>query len=161
MSDDGFDPSRELKLTGMVIDQANLIELMMKKVIEAYVQPPKERSEFFSRHVLNNSIVPFAGKIRLIFAINNALSLVRLNKNAFHRLAAIRNAFAHNDVGSGLRVDAPLDPDMPLSTYVVVESIDGDGSIRTVSRDDAALEFHEAFDVAHKSLEEMLDKMGG
>jgi len=101
--DDDDDPrlpniGREWSLIGIVISQFNAIELTMTKILSTYIQPKDERVNFVERNVFNNSIISFAGKIKLIAAFAKIENLRGIDTNTFHRLLAVRNAIAHNDI---------------------------------------------------------------
>ena len=102
-----------------------------------------------------------AAKTKLVFAINNDLSLAPLDRNRFHRLLAIRHAFAHNDVLSGFEIDIPEDLESPIGDYVVMESIKGDGSIERLRRDTAFEEFYSPYEYVKTTLQSMLAKLRG
>lgn len=129
----------------------------MKAIIEAYVEPRADREAFFRAYVLNNAIVPFAAKMKLVFAINKDLQLVKLEANAFHKVMSLRNAFAHNDLISGIRVDETARSDE--GSAVVLESVRGDGGMETVTRDAAYQEFRKAHERVESCLREMLGKL--
>jgi len=154
-----MNPDEEWKRAGLVLDHFNQLEGLMKDVIEAYVRPVETRAIFFRAYLLNNAIVPLAGKIKLIFAINNELSLVSLDRNRLHRLLAIRNAFAHNDVLSGFDVHIPENLESPITEHVYMESIKGDGSIERLTRDRATGEFFTLHQYVKTALEEMVAKL--
>ena len=151
--------AEEWERAGRIIDQCNELEDLMKAVIEAYVAPSEESAGFFRACLLNNSIVSLGSKIKLIQVINKQRSLIKLDQNQLHRLIAIRNAFAHNDLRTGLRFKVQ-DRDA-LIQYVVMESIKGDGSIQKVTRDEAAKEFAQVHKDVKSGLKAMLRKLRG
>lgn len=133
----------------------------MKRVIEAYIRPADDRRLFFRAYLLNNSVVALSAKLKLIFAINNELSLVKIDRHSFHRLLAIRNAFAHNDIGSGFRVGVPEDPQSSVSEHIVMESIKSDGSTEIITRAEALREFESVLTNVQEALRTMLEKLRG
>ncbi|HLA74421.1 MAG TPA: hypothetical protein VJM76_00730 [Gammaproteobacteria bacterium] len=137
-----FNPTHEIKTIGLVLDQSNRLEQIMKEIITSYIRPRERTKDFVEINVLNNSVVSFASKIKLILAINNREGLVKLDQNKLHRLLSIRNAFAHNDVISGIRVHVPHDPGQSTKVYMVLDRMKGDGGVETLSRDDAYADFY-------------------
>lgn len=154
-----LEPSLEWHRAGLVVELCNQIELYMKAIIEAYVRPRADRGSFFRAYVLNNAIVPFAAKMKLVLAINREANLVQLDTIALHKVMNLRNAFAHNDLVSGIRVEEPTSIDDPLQESVVLESIRGDGAMDTVTREAAFEQFRDAHERAEKCLKEMLGKL--
>lgn len=152
-----MDAQFEWSTTGQVVELCNQIELYMTAIIEAYVEPRADREEFFRAYVLNSAIVSFSGKMKIVFAVNKNLKLVKIDKNVFHRVMSLRNAFAHNDLISGIQVDKTTDSTEP--NVVVLESIRGDGSMEIITRDDAYQEFKNAYEKVETSLREMLGKL--
>lgn len=156
-----FEPTREWQRAGLVIELCNQIELYMKAIIEAFVAPPSAREAFFRGYVLNNAIVSFGSKVKLVAAINRELNLVTLDVGAMHKVANLRNAFAHNDVLTGLRVEEPASGDDALRESVVLESIRHDGAMQVVERDVAFSDFRAAHGKVEACLKEMLGKLRG
>lgn len=149
----------EIHRAGWVVELCNQIELYMKAIIEAFVAPRADREVFFRAYLLNNAIVPFAAKMKVVLAINNELKLTALDTNAFHTVMKLRNAFAHNDLISGIRVEEQKG--VPLEPRVVLESIEGSGVLKEISRDEAFRNFIVAHKSAEASLKVMLGKLRG
>ena len=149
----------EWERTGLVVELANQIELYLTAIIESYVLPRDDRQAFFRSHVLNNATVSLGSKIKIVLAINRDLSVVELNPDALHKVAQLRNAFAHNDLISGIRVDLNKDSSDPGSVIVGLESIKGNGELLYISRDDAFTQFKKYHKIAESNLKEMLGKM--
>lgn len=145
--------------TGLVIEQCNRIEQYLKAIIEAYVLPRDDRQEFFRSHVLNSSIIPFGGKVKLVIAINKDLDLVKLNNDSLHKIMQLRNAFAHNDIISGVKVDLSKEVTDPGAITIGLESISGNGALKYVTRDEAFKEFQNVYQTSENSLKEMLGKL--
>lgn len=143
------------------MELCNQIELYLKAIIEAYVAPRADREAFFRAYVLNNAIVSFSAKVKIVLAINRKECVVRLDSDALHKIMNLRNAFAHNDLISGIRVeDQPMGDDPPAES-VVLESIKGNGKLETITRKDAFDQFQQAHAQVESSLREMLGKLRG
>ena len=156
-----MDQSEEYLRVGVVVELCNQIELYMKAIIEDYVEPRQDRATFFRAYVLNNAIVSFSSKMKLVFEINRDLQLVKLDRDAFHKVMNLRNAFAHNDLISGIRVEEPMGGNESIMKTVVLESIRGDGLMDTISRGAAFQEFRMAHQNVESSLKLMLGKLRG
>jgi len=121
-----------------VIRATNIVETKMKNIIAAYVGPSPDRADFVASHLLNNSIVSFAAKVKLVLAIAEAVS-VKVKRNALHTLLSRRNAFAHQDHLTALRFTTD-DEGIP-DISVVVESIKASGELESVTHEKAMYEF--------------------
>jgi hypothetical protein len=149
----------ETSRTGTVVELCNQIELYMKAIIEAHIAPPANRQGFLRDYVLNNAIVSFGSKIKLVLAINEQARLVALDAAVLHKVGNLRNAFAHNDLISGIRAELATNPEGPGAVSVVVESIKANGGMQTIARDQAYEEFRVAHAKAESCLKEMLGKL--
>ena len=129
----------------------------MKRVIEAFIEPSPDRSEFVLSYLLNNATIPFGAKVKIVLAIAKRLS-VKVDRNAFHTLLSRRNAFAHQDHLSSIRVitDSEDYPDISF----VVESIKGSGELETVTHARAFSQFMGALVEVENSLDALLTELG-
>lgn len=154
-----MDTLQETWRIGRVVELCNQIELYMTAIIEAYVAVPADRESFLRTCLLNSAIISFGSKIKLVLAINERTSLVGLDDEAIRKVGNLRNAFAHNDLISGIRVkDSSIQASDPVVT-VVVESIKANGQMRTITRDQAFEDFMNAQAKAESCLREMLGKL--
>ena len=159
---DEFSYDRELHLIGLIIDNFNQMELLITKIITSYVDPNKEKMDFFLFQLMNNSIISFSSKIKLLIAINKKNKYVKLNRDGLYRLLAIRNAIAHNDVISKYKVIIPKNlMDDNIVECVFVERLKPDGTIETITKNSAFLEFFELHENIMKDLNEIFDKIHG
>ncbi|SCZ63074.1 hypothetical protein [Thiohalomonas denitrificans] len=149
--------NREEEHLIFVIRSTNIVETKMKRVIEAFINPSPDRSEFVVSYLLNNATIPFGAKVKVILAIAKRL-FVRVDRNAFHTLLSRRNAFAHQDHLSSIRVitDSEDYPDVSF----VVESIKGSGELEIVTQERVFAEFMEAFIKVDEYLDELLTALG-
>jgi len=146
----------EWNLIGLVVSQFNNLELTMTKIISKYIQPKHERLEFVEKNLLNNSIVSFGAKVKLISAISRIEKLGSVDRDKLQRLLAIRNAIAHNDVISNIRTHIPDDPDEDIFRYIVMDRMKSDGSIETLPKSEAYGEFLMLYDEVTKQIEVVL-----
>jgi len=151
------DRDREQERLVFVIRATNVVETKMKRVIAAFINAPSERSSFVDSYLLNNATVPFGTKVKLVLAISRALSL-KVNREAMHVLPSRRNAFAHQDHLSSVRVlnGAGGYPDIDF----VVESIKASGELETVTQTRAFAEFVEAYATVEADLDALLSALG-
>jgi hypothetical protein len=154
-----MDTLQETWRIGRVVELCNQVELYMTAIIEAYVAAPANRESFLRTYVLNSAIITFGSKIKLVLAINERTSVVDLDDEAIRKVGNLRNAFAHNDLISGIRVEDPTVqvPDPPVT--VVVESIKSNGQMLTITRDQAFADFMKAHAKAESCLREMLGRL--
>ena len=136
-----------------VIRATNRLESSMKDVIASFLAISETRSAFLRSHVLNNAVMPFAAKVKVVQAIAKTLDL-RINREAMHTVQSRRNAFAHQDHLESIRIltDRQGVPDVSF----VVEAIKGAGDLDVVSQADAFAQFVEASDTMLHDLDCLL-----
>jgi hypothetical protein len=135
-----------------VVQHTNAVESQMKSVISAYFDIAGGKRDFFEANFLNNAIVSFASKIKMVLAINKRAGLVTdLDRDAFHKLNSRRNAFAHQDVFQSMRWGPPEDGSSRGVRYVL-ESMKGDGEFEVLTREQAFEQFMEAYLKVHPCL---------
>jgi hypothetical protein len=154
-----MDTLQETLRIGRVVELCNQIELYMTAIIEAYVSPRANKEQFLRGFVLNSSVVSFGSKIKLVLAINEQASVIKLDSEEIRKVGDLRNAFAHNDLISGIRMEDPTVqvPDPPVT--VVIESIAANGRMRTITRDQAFADFMTAHAKAESCLKKMLETL--
>lgn len=154
-----MDTLQESWRIGRVVELCNQIELYMTAIIEAYVDSPADKQQFLRSFVLNSSVVSFASKIKVVLAIFERTSDGTLDSEAIRKVGQLRNAFAHNDLVSGIRTPDPTEqnPDPPVT--VVVESITSSGKMQTITRDQAFRDFMDAHTKAELCLKQMLGRL--
>jgi len=153
--DNDVDIKHEWAMVGMVIDHFNQLEHTITEIITIYISPKDSRVEYFKNNLMNNSIISFGAKVKLLLGINKQEKLVKLNRDSFHRILSVRNAIAHNDIATKLKIEIPEDPYDDISTYIIMDRMKGDGSIETIPKSQAFSEFYEL----HMELQEDLDEM--
>lgn len=80
-----------------VIQKFNKIEAELKEILTLYINPSNDKRGFTQNFLLHNSIISFAGKLKLFKRINNEEGWMNNNYfQDFYRLLHIRNAFAHS-----------------------------------------------------------------
>lgn len=141
----------------LVIRSTNIVETKMKKIITAFIRTPPERVDFVHGYLLNNATLPFAAKVKLVLSIAKSLSIA-VDREAMHTLLSRRNAFAHQDHLTSIRIvnDSRGHPDVGF----VVESIRGSGELETVTHDKAMAEFLQALGQVEVDLDALLGALG-
>ena len=147
------DYDEELRSIGLVIEKANEVERLLDEIIFAQINPNASGQNFVLGNLLHNSIISFAGKVKLVLYINKKHNLGELNRENLHKLLNLRNAFAHNDMWDKFDVHEPEDENSDKELYIYMESMVGNGSIKRIRRDHA----HSEVDVLYKSLKKQLE----
>jgi len=142
-----------------IVQWTNWVESTMKRIITLYLKIPAEQVDFFEGNVLNNAVIGFAQKVKVVQAINRrAAAVKKFEQHPFSVMMTRRNAFAHQDLMTSVRLIEDKDglPDVQL----VIESMQGNGELEEITRERAFAEFFEAFMKCEKILDEMLVALG-
>lgn len=135
----------ELRNIGKIIHEAGKIENLLDEIISEYFISDLNLESFFRKTILNASL-EFSKKVKIVSQIAKKEDL-EFNSGPFHRIMAIRNAFAHNDLSSTLR--------MNIDTYEyswILKSSKSDGTYEEIERSKAMKDFFENIDKAEKVL---------
>ena len=133
-----------------VIDRASLIENIINQIIVGYCKPRKAAWEFMWSVVLDTSVMSLGAKVKVVMAVSQEMGF-NLEKNALHRVIALRNAFAHHasDAHPVLAVGRTPEEDTSYLQFWVLE---GSGKILRIKRHEAFAEFNAAYRKARESL---------
>lgn len=153
--EDIFD--KEWKMIGFIIAQFNELELLMTKILTKYISPSENKKEFVESQMLNNSIISFGSKVKLILHISKNNNFGKVDREMLHRILSIRNAIAHNDIVEKFKTRIPEDFDEDIYHYFVVDRIKGDGSLETINKDKLYGEFF----TLHRELDKQLNHIYG
>jgi hypothetical protein len=156
----GVDPRHEWETLGLLLDEFNTLEHEMAQVICSFLKPAAERAEFLETIVLHNAVAPFAAKVKMLLAIAKVTSGPRLDRDKFHRLLNIRNAFAHGRTIAGLRINRNALRDEPHGAYLIIETLLGDGSFKQEVRAAAAGDAFRLLEELRKSVETLKQHVG-
>ena len=153
-----MDPGHDKKEEDLVfvIRATNIIETKMKEVIAGFIGAAADRADFVESYLLNNAVISFAAKAKLILAIASALS-IKINRDALHILLSRRNAFAHQDHVNSIRL-VKDQRGMPTASYVV-ESFKASGELEAITHERAFAEFVEAYSKVDSDLEDLHAKL--
>jgi hypothetical protein len=163
--EESFGFETQLKALSLVLFKFNQLESRLASIIDRYVGAPDRGGEFFRRHVMHNSITPYAAKVKLVLAISEEIfDDEKLDQSALHRLGHFRNAFAHGDIAKAYRwpsVDdllvGALDDDFKFTPTVIVESVKADGTIEERPRSEVIAKFFELMDVVEPQLDRLAE----
>jgi hypothetical protein len=138
-----------------VIDRSASIENIINQIIVGYCKPRKDAWEFMWSVMLDTSVMALGAKIKVVMAISHEMSF-SLEKNAVHRVIALRNAFAHHASNAHpvLAVGKTPEEDTSYLQFWVLES---SGKISRVKRHEAFDEFNAAYCKARDSLVQLKD----
>ena len=133
-----------------VIDRAALIENIINQIIVGYSKPRKDAWEFMWSNVLDTSVMSLGAKVKVVMAVAREMGF-DLEKNALHRVIALRNAFAHHasDAHPVLAVGRTPRED---TSYFQFWALEGSGKISRIKRHEAFTEFNSSYCKAQDSL---------
>src|SRR6476660_3528806 len=78
-----------------IVQWTNWVESTMKRIITLYLNIPAEQVDFFEGNVLNNAVIGFAQKVKVVQAINRrAAAVKKFEQHPFSVMMTRRNAFA-------------------------------------------------------------------
>lgn len=133
-----------------VVDRAALIENILNQVIEEFCEPREDRFNFFWNVVLDSSIMPMGSKVKVASAIAQELDF-KLAHDSLHKVMSLRNAFAHHNTGSHPVISVGKTEEESQVHYEL-QILNNSGKLCLKRRDDALLEFNDAFSVGKESL---------
>lgn len=136
-----------------VINRTDLIENILNQVIVGFCGPRKDASEFMWNVVLDTSVMPLGGKLKVAMAAAGEMRL-KLDKDALHNVLSMRNAFAHHSSTAHPVLAIGVAPDKDR-TYNQLWILNGSGKITRKERAAALAEFDAAYESAKKSLVEL------
>lgn len=99
-------------LIAHIIIRFNKIESQIKDIIATYIN--SEQEDFVNNFLLNNLVINFSNKYKLLRAIakKNNIEIDKKFNNGIHILSSIRNAVAHSDQLSNISIiDAEMESD--------------------------------------------------
>jgi hypothetical protein len=131
------------------------IENIINQVIVGYCKPRNDAWEFMWSIVLDTSIMPLGAKVKVAMAAAHELGF-DLERNALHRVIALRNAFAHHASNAHPVLSVGRTPEED-SSYYQFWVLEGSGKISRIKRHDAFTEFNQAYIKARDSLIKLKD----
>ena len=78
-----------------VVTRFNEIEFQLTSILIRALSIPNDKQRFAFRVLFNNAIIPFAQKVKLLFNLQGEMRWPVVDPKCFHRIAHIRNQFAH------------------------------------------------------------------
>ncbi|MBL0350201.1 MAG: hypothetical protein IPP68_07495 [Elusimicrobia bacterium] len=150
-----------------MLDEFNRIETQIKDIIIHFIHPSPEMMDFSRVFLMDNSIISFASKVKILLAINAQTNFVRIRPDEFHELLRIRNAFAHNQVLPKFNksdqltfLKSEVTKNIPKRKkhrfyYYTLDTIQNNGKIKMLERNSAFLRFSELSETIQKTLKNM------
>ncbi len=133
-----------------VIDRTDLIENVINQIIVGYCKPRKEAWGFMWSIVLDTSVMSLGAKVKVVMAVSHEMRF-KLDKNALHRVIALRNAFAHHSTNAHPVLVVGCSPEERTS-YFQLLVLESSGKVSRIKRDEAFAEFNVAYRAARDSL---------
>ena len=138
-----------------VIDRTALIENVLNQIIAGYCAPRKAAEEFMWSVVLDSSVMPLGSKIKVALAVAHELEF-RLNRDALHKVVALRNAFAHHATTAYPAINLGARPEQ-TTTHFELWVLEGSGKIARLKRHEAFADFNRAYRAARQSVAALKD----
>lgn len=143
-------PQQEVPDLVKVVNRAAHIENLMDQVISNYCAPRKKASTFMWTVLLDSSVMPLGGKAKVVAAVAQMVGCT-FERNAVHRIIALRNAFAHNSTDAHQAVVFGR-TDEETYSYCQFMTLGPSGEIKIEKRHEAFAEFNDLFTVVKQSL---------
>lgn len=154
------DLTKEQKEIAFVIERTNYIEYQIKEIITTYLQTNKSKRDFVKNILLNNGILNLGAKIKLLMYISDNEGW-NIDKDIFHRIITIRNAFAHNDtVHENISITMINKNEVNnVEFYMTLDTVKSSGKLERIKRQDALQEFTNKYVVAKDFLDGIRKKI--
>jgi hypothetical protein len=133
-----------------VIDRTALIENVLNQIIAGYCAPRRAAEEFMWSVVLDSSVMPLGAKIKVALAVAHEMEF-KLNRDALHKVVALRNAFAHHATIAYPAINVRLNPEQ-TTTHFELWVLEGSGKIARLKRHEAFADFNRAYRAARQSV---------
>lgn len=125
-----------------VVARFNEIEFQLTAILIRALALPKDKHRFAFKVLFNNAIIPFAQKVKLLFNLREEMGWPAVDSKCFHRIAHIRNQFAHCMPQTHIKANYLTDEQrFEAELILMLESIDGSGRLKPTSAKDAFDEF--------------------
>jgi hypothetical protein len=140
-------PSETKMETAFVIERANYIEYVLKKILIKYISPPDDRVLFLNDIILNNSMLNFGAKVKAFLYLVEKNKWEKIKQEHFHKIINVRNAFAHCDTVTQ-NIKITMDDNgcsQVADAYYYLESVKSSGKFIQTKREDALHEFTQSY----------------
>ena len=127
---------------GQILDNFNQLEGLISEIITAYVCPVENKRYFMYSFLLNNSIISFGAKIKVLLRINSIEKYIEIKSHDLHRLLSLRNAVAHKDSNPKYGFEQSASNDAKGKAYLVLEKMRSDGTVDHLNQEEAYSEFN-------------------
>jgi len=160
---DENDLTLEEKQNGYIISMFNVIEGKVEDIIYRFLNPSIEKEEFVRDILLNNAILNFSSKVKLLIYISNELGYdLAKTPDSLHKLMNIRNKFAHNDPNN-VKTEFIFDDDtraiLKISSESILKSVSGKGKKKEETRKEMLEKFVELVKKVWKPIWDLMNKL--
>lgn len=125
-----------------VVGRFNEVEFQLTALLIDALEFPKQKQNFAYRVLFNNAIIPFAQKLKLLLNLRAELDWPTFDPASFHRLAHIRNQFAHCLPQEHIEFQIRQgEKQVTAESKIMLESINGQGRLTPTSAREAFEEF--------------------
>ena len=139
----------------IIVNRTALIESLLNQAIVEFCNPELVEFDFFWTVLLNSSIMPIAGKVKVANAISQRLNM-KLNNVALQDVMKYRNAFAHHKTNSHPVITVGGAQEVTQVHYTLL-IISQSGKVTKESREDALAKFDSSCEAAKESLAGLID----
>ncbi len=156
--------TKEQQQIAVVVDKTNDLEMLLKRIIGICLSPgDKKKREMLENALLHSSVVELGKKIRIFFVLCDfeRITIDNKTKDVFHRVIALRNAFAHNDTS---RIYSTIERKQGEKFAKIVnefmmleEQVGSSGKLKRQKRDEAFDEFNNKYIIVESKLKEIAD----
>ena len=139
----------------VIINRTALIESLLNQAIVEFCNPKLVEFDFFWTVLLNSSIMPIGGKVKVANAISQRLN-IKVDNVALQNVIKYRNAFAHHRTNSHPVVTVgPTQEETEMHYTLLI--ISQSGKVTKERREDALATFDASYEAAKKSLTALID----
>jgi hypothetical protein len=138
-----------------VIQKFNKIEEELKEILTLYIEPSIDKRSFTKNFLFHNSIISFAGKLKLFAKINSEMDWIE-NKyiQDFYSISSIRNAFAHSPT-TDTQPSLSFPIKFPAKFQYHVEVSHSKDVFKLRAMEELYVEFNEKYEKLYSSLVEI------
>lgn len=155
----GLKKFNQVEAQGWIINSAIKIEEYLNYIIFQYFDP--KRPKLFKSHVLNSSIMSFGSKLKVLNAILGYSKEANSIISKIQKIAAIRNAFAHNNSKHSMKfnLDNNGEGKTKLWTEDIINVMNSQGKIIAKNSFEYMIEFLELYKEVEPILKRILEDM--
>ncbi len=147
----------QVEAQGWIINSAIKIEEYLDYIIFQYFDP--KRPKFFRSHVLNSSIMSFGSKLKVLNAILDYSKETNSLISNIQKIAAIRNAFAHNNIKHSLKFNLENNGEYKTKLWAedIINVMNSQGKIIAKNNFEYMIEFLKLYEEVEPILKKILE----